>query len=398
MEQKYKLNICIVFKGNIFKTTAPVNRILSLAEGLKISGAETFIYGFVPLSDNENSKLGNLNNIIYSYPGIISSNFSIRAFISLIDLFYRFPKFILKNKINLVHIYGIPLFAKWIIIMQKFIFSYKIIEERNEYPHILLKNNKLKFIYGQFHIIIAYRFLDGMIVMTNKLLQYYTPLTSKKTKFEIINMTVDNNRFEVEHNKIFSPSYNYIAYCGGLTEDKDGVLTLIKAFHAVSNAMPDLKLLIIGKGGEVQNNAINSLIHTLMLKEKIILTGFLLNEVLTLYLLNAKALVLPRPKSFQNEGNFPTKLGEYLSTGNPVIVTRVGVVPEFLFDGKNAYIAEPNSAESLAAKIIELVSDYEKARTIGIKGKLLTTFEFNHIVQSKKLYDFLYNLCFYSEN
>jgi glycosyltransferase involved in cell wall biosynthesis len=43
---------------------------------------------------------------------------------------------------------------------------------------------------------------------------------------------------------------------------------------------------------------------------------------------HASLLVLPRPESKQAQGGFPTKLGEYLATGNPVCSTRVGEIPD----------------------------------------------------------------------
>ena len=48
-------------------------------------------------------------------------------------------------------------------------------------------------------------------------------------------------------------------------------------------------------------------------------------------------LVLARPDNIQAKGGFPTKLGEYLATGNPVVVTKVGEIPNYLIDGVNAF-------------------------------------------------------------
>lgn len=57
-------------------------------------------------------------------------------------------------------------------------------------------------------------------------------------------------------------------------------------------------------------------------------------------LCRSKILALARPDNLQSEGGFPTKLGEYLSTGNLVIITDVGDIPFYLKDGESALIAK----------------------------------------------------------
>jgi glycosyltransferase involved in cell wall biosynthesis len=388
---KSNLNVCFVFKGDIFDSSASRNRILSLARGLKNAGAEPFIYGFSPFENESHSPRGMCDSINYSYPNIESAWFLVRFLISILGLLYRYPLFILKNKVNVIYLYDIPLFAKWTILFYKVFFKYIIVEENNEYPLILLRKSKIKKFLGKFYIIFAYRFLDGMVVMTKNLLQYFKPLTSRMTKFEIINMTVDINRFNnvPVNNTIY---YEYLAYCGSLRQSKDGILTLIQAFSKITITFPEIKLLIIGNGTEVERMAIFKMIQSLMVQGKVILAGFISKDEIPYYLSNAKGLILPRPKSFQAEGAFPTKLGEYLATGKPVIATRVGEIPNFLTDGNNCYLAEPGSVKSLSEKMMELLSDTDRARKIGINGKQLTTLEFSHLVQSKKLYDFLYDI------
>ena len=70
------------------------------------------------------------------------------------------------------------------------------------------------------------------------------------------------------------------------------------------------------------------------------------NEVPQL-LMDSEVLALDRPNSIQAQCGFPTKLGEYLLTGNPVVVTKVGDIPLFLEDGVSALLAEKRNAENL---------------------------------------------------
>jgi glycosyltransferase involved in cell wall biosynthesis len=78
---------------------------------------------------------------------------------------------------------------------------------------------------------------------------------------------------------------------------------------------------------------------------------------------------LDRPQSRQAKYGFPTKLGEYLLTGNPVVVTSVGDIPLFLKDGESAYLVEPDNIEEFAAKLDYVLSHYEESKRVGQNGR-----------------------------
>jgi glycosyltransferase involved in cell wall biosynthesis len=107
---------------------------------------------------------------------------------------------------------------------------------------------------------------------------------------------------------------------------------------------------------------------------------------------NAIMLVLARPESKQAEGGFPTKLGEYLATGKPVVVTGVGEIGDYLHDGENAYIAKPGDPRHFAEKMESVLNDYENALRIGARGQKLALTTFNYIFQGKELAAWLQNI------
>jgi len=96
-------------------------------------------------------------------------------------------------------------------------------------------------------------------------------------------------------------------------------------------------------------------------------------------------LVLPRPDSLQAQHGFPTKLGEYLATGNPTLVTSVGEIPDYLTDNLNCYMAVPGNVESLKNKLLEIIENYQKAKKVGLQGRKTAEIYFNNIEQTKKI-------------
>ena len=109
-------------------------------------------------------------------------------------------------------------------------------------------------------------------------------------------------------------------------------------------------------------------------------------------LLNSAAgLVLAKPTSNQADTCFPTKLGEYLSSGNPIVVTRTGEIPLYLKDGENAYIAEPDSVEDFTEKLKQLLDNPIQAKEIGKKGREVAKEKFNYYELSKKVIELIKN-------
>ncbi len=106
--------------------------------------------------------------------------------------------------------------------------------------------------------------------------------------------------------------------------------------------------------------------------------------------MNAGLLVLPRPDSKQAQGGFPTKLGEYLATGKPVCVTRVGEIPEYLEDGKSVFMAKPGDTDSFAYAMERALSNPVLAKEVGKNGRKVAEKYFNMEKQAEKLYNFLF--------
>lgn len=224
-------------------------------------------------------------------------------------------------------------------------------------------------------------------VMTKKLVDYYTRFAQNDARFIHLPMTVDFFRFDnlSQSNKWNKP---YIAFAGTYSNSKDGVDILIRSFGLISNDFPDHKLLL---AGFYDHDVVNQrkLILDLGLESRIEYLGVLSKEEVPIFLKNADLLVLCRPNSFQADGGFPTKLGEYLATGNPVCATTIGEIPNYLKDEESVFFAEPGSANSFADAMKKALSDLDKAKLIGEQGRIVAQKEFNKDIQAQKLFNFL---------
>ena len=130
----------------------------------------------------------------------------------------------------------------------------------------------------------------------------------------------------------------------------------------------------------------------LNLDNRVFYKGSVSRDEIPAIIMNAQLLVLPRPDSKQAQGGFPTKLGEYLATGNPVCATTVGEIPDYLVDGESVYFAEPGSVDSFADAMHRALRNPVLAKQVGVNGRKVAEECFNKDIQAKILYDFLLNL------
>lgn len=292
------------------------------------------------------------------------------------SVFGRF-KSLLKEG-DIVFCYGSPEYLADLMAVK----GIRVFHERTESPEVL----PLSSSNAQHRYLDACKQLDGLFVITTALKSYFESKGIPPERISIINITVDNKRFDCLTKT--PGAENYIAYCGNASNNKDGVDELIKAFFLVRKKHGDIKLYIIGKApSKVDESGNIKLIQSLGLKENVVFTGMVKADKMPQLLKDAMILALDRPDSLQAQNGFPTKLGEYLMTENPVVATKVGDIPNFLKDGESALLAEQRNPEDFASKLCWALEHPVESSIIGKKGKEVAMKEFNYLIESKKIVD-----------
>lgn len=268
------------------------------------------------------------------------------------------------------------------------LFRIKVIREQNEVPEIVkshIDNPFKKFLHKY-----RAKLYDGVIVISNYLKNYFSDLIKKNAKVLLIPILVDLNRFHENTSKEIVNKYqDYIAYCGYMIGDKDGVDILIDSFNIIANKYNNLNLLLIGGGPPADLKRLTEKVKNLNLEDRIYFTGEISQEQVPEYLINAEILVLARPDNLQAKGGFPTKLGEYLATGNPVVVTEVGELNHYLEDNKNVFFARPSDTKSFAKRLEYVISNKAVAQTVGKNGQKIASKYFNYEKAADYLIDFI---------
>ena len=354
--------------------TAPTNRVLSFIHGfseLKVNAEVVFL---VPNANRDKVK-ENFPHITFKYMWE-KMPISNRFLNKLAEEYYgwKFVKILRPGDIVFLTNFG-NIFFK--VIKRK---GVKVVHEKTEHPDVYsFKGFNVEYYKRE---VIK---VDRMFVISTALKDYYASLGVAKEKIEIVNMVVDTTRF-VGLKK--QPSEKYIAYCGTASNNKDGVDELIKSFAIVHKTHPEVKLFIIGNTPEKDDLSGNfKLIENLNLQEAIVFTGIVPAAEMPQILKNAVVLALDRPDSLQARCGFPTKLGEYLLTENPVVVTKVGDIPLFLKDGKSALLSGERNPREFSSKLIWALEHPNEAAEIGKEGAQVALREFDYLKETKKIVD-----------
>lgn len=373
-------NIAIINTMPIPSGAASVNRILSYSKGLAELGDSITILS----SAHSVYPKGNICGVKYDCMGEGAD------FVSLSKTLLKIMKRVWYDRFEVVILVTNSLLLLYPIFLTCRIRGIKIVQEKSEFPFVLMKKGIINKIWAKFYTSTTYKLFDGIIVMTKPLKDYFSNKVRSECKLIEVPMTVDIDRFSL--NKNLSPFGNYIAYCGDMTGNKDGVNNLIQAFSIAAKSLFDVKLLLIGKSAnEEEYKQLKDLAQE-KCNDRIIFYGFATRESIPQLLTDAKALALARPSCLQSTGGFPTKLGEYLATGNPVIVTAVGDIPLYL-NSSNSFIVEPDNNDAFASKIVEVFDNYTMAKIVGKKGKEVVEKIFSYKVQSPHIHNFLLELC-----
>jgi len=389
-------NLIVISSGSFPYGSAQTNRHVSYLRGLVELGSKVTVI-LINKSDDQSSLSQSAEGVHFGIE-FKYATWSDRRICNFLSRYYNFLKGLLstrtiaKNILNnnpntcILFLLTHP-FVLWVFIRLSRKYKIKIFHERTEFPFL----NKTSFIERLLIEIYLSQLkrLNGLFVITRALKNYFKQFIGENNICHIP-MTVIPDRFLVK--KTHSLYGRYIAYCGSMYTDKDGVPILIKAYDIFAEQFQEINLVLIGDTNDTKKlKGLYDILNKVKNKDKIILTGKMEYNEIPQLLVNAEALALARPDNTQAKGGFPTKLGEYLATGNPVVITDVGEIPDYLIHLENAFIAKSDDVVDFAEKLKLVFKDVSNARLIGIEGQRLAFTIFNYKVQAENLKHFFDN-------
>ncbi len=247
-----------------------------------------------------------------------------------------------------------------------------LLVEFTEYPDLYAGASLYRRLsYELFRRLLARR-IDAFLVISPALEEYIRRIRPDCSVM-ILPMFVDAHRFPAQGVlRAPTPPQSFaFGYAGSLVNDKDGVDLLLKAFaslrHADASKSRMLRLDVWGEGPD--RDSLERLAVELGVDADVRFLGGAESSEIPGLLRSVDCLVLARPVSYQAQGGFPTKLGEYLMSGVPTIVTATGDIAARVEAGVDALVVPPNDVGLLASAMARVVENPELASSLGERGR-----------------------------
>ena len=162
-----------------------------------------------------------------------------------------------------------------------------------------------------------------------------------------------------------------LVYCGNLAHTEEMEI-LFNEFSFALKECSRLNLTVIG-GAFSENNTMfflekyRVLCENLGIENAVKFTGRISHENVFKYYDQADVFLLPRPNRDYSKAGFPSKLGEYLMTGKPVVAYPTGDIALYLKDNVSAYLVENEDLGSFGKRIVEAIKDLHSS-AVGEQG------------------------------
>jgi len=185
------------------------------------------------------------------------------------------------------------------------------------------------------------------------------------------NWTVVHNGIDLDY---YSPADPPARPCADLGQDSarlvivlaalrdfKGIIHAIRAWPIVIAANPGARLLLVGTGSE--EASLRAAVAELNLGTTVVFAGMRCDvpEVLRA----SDLVVLP---SIYGE-NLPTVLMEAGGCARPVVASDVGGISDIVAHGQTGLLVPPGDERALAAAILNLLDNPERARKLGVAGR-----------------------------
>ncbi|MBJ6801395.1 glycosyltransferase family 4 protein [Geomonas propionica] len=236
---------------------------------------------------------------------------------------------------------------------------FDIVEDNTFIEDKLSLPGKIRWLAGEVLDRFFLGLADGVVVISNYLRGLYGKKLAASVPLCLIPISA---RCAVENRPGREPGPMRIVYAGSFAK-KDGIDQLLDAFETVQQKKGNCTLMLCGTGASVKlyqpRIAANPAIQYI---------GYLDDSAFYRFLLGADVLCVTRTGSTYANAGFPFKLGEYLATGNPVIVSDVGDVRRYLSHMEDAIIVEPGNVSAIAGALEYCLDHPETVAKIGLSG------------------------------
>jgi glycosyltransferase involved in cell wall biosynthesis len=181
-------------------------------------------------------------------------------------------------------------------------------------------------------------------------------------------------------------SLPYVVLCADFDSYPDDALFAVDAVGMLPD--PNVEVVLVGNASPATERRIRDAAKQWPARASLTLfTNYISRDELRALYAGAAALLSPLHDDARSRARFPSKLGDYLLSGRPIVSSAVGEVAAYLDNERTAYLAECTVA-SFADRLARALSQPE-SDAVGAAGRALALREFDYRMQGQRLATFL---------
>ena len=289
-----------------------------------------------------------------------------------------------------VFAYYYPIFLQILIILATKLKGAKIVKETCEHPSALGNvNSRWHKLCKWFEYHFVMPLYDGFIAISQDLSKFVLKYKRHRAQCIIVPILVEKPE-EKNCDDLVESEYTvpYIIHTGTMHEQKDSISKILHAFARFKKETGSACRLVFTGPQANEKCKYLPMMRELAIAGSIDLLGMVSTERVAALQRHASMTIIYKSDNLQTRNCFPTKLGEMLISGVPVITTTVGDANLYLENGKSAYIFEPDDEDTLVKYIKYILDNPIEAQKVGSAGKSVAEKYFNPIYQGERLSDF----------
>ncbi len=290
----------------------------------------------------------------------------LRYFWASIPFYFRFKKYLQKNKIKLI--YCNSYFTAKLATFVSRSMHVPVIWHK----HIIIENKKESYLARQIRKISKY--VDRIICVSQAVKSSMQKTGVAENKLKVVYNGINikpENKIKSNIKKIYKLNGFFVAGSIGFFRRNKGFELLIKAAAIVKQTQNNIKFFIAGQsdGDYKYEQELKLLIKKNNLEDTIIFGGYI-NWVECIKVFDVFIL----PSYAEPFGLVTIEAGV---SGLPVIAFATGGTPEIIKDGVNGFLVRNVSAEALAEKIINVYNKRKQLKKTGLRAKQIVKDKFN---------------------
>jgi glycosyltransferase involved in cell wall biosynthesis len=157
--------------------------------------------------------------------------------------------------------------------------------------------------------------------------------------------------------------------------------TFLRSAQRVRQVIPEARFILAGEGR--LTDEMRTLAKELGLETDVFFTGRC-ERIAELLSISDVCVLSSMAEGFSNS------ILEYMGASRPVVATDVGGAREAVTEGETGYLVQPGDSEMMAARIVDLLRNPERAQAMGRAGRHVVEQKFScaaQLAQTEQLYD-----------